>query len=581
MKGASGRLASADLFVPFRKTSQLTGWRGSLYATLERVAPVTRSSPLRRAVQIVCLALFLYAFFVVCWPYAERFDETTFSGKETYPVELFLLLDPLVGLSTVLAGRFFNLATLAWTAGILGFCVLVPRFFCGYLCPLGTLIDGFDWLIGDRFKRFQLSDHAPRGGWVHVKYYLLVAVLVAALGGVLTSGFVSAIPVLTRGFLFTAGRAQLALLKGPGHLHPVDAAFWVSIALFVGVFALSLLGRRFWCRYVCPSGALLSVFNRFRVGERKVDSNCINCNKCIEICPFDAIQEDFHTRTDDCTYCQTCGGVCPTHAIKFVTRWNRHELKVVNDPPVRPRPVSRRAFLGVTALTGAAAVFVPGAATSSASGLTRPVRPPGSVPEDLFQDLCIRCGQCFQVCPGPVLGDPGFEFGWQNMWTPVAQLDHSGCHQDCNACTLVCPTGAIQPLTIDLKRKTHMGLAKVNTSTCLPFREDDRQECDLCFVECEQAGYHAIEMREIEMDLDPPPPPGMFSDLELRAMSRIQVPVIDADACVGCGICQSRCHTTYVIQQDELTESAIVVSAEYEHRLEVFPEDPQNLPRPT
>ena len=222
MNASSGRRRrGANIFFPFLKRSRRKGWTGKLYAWLDRLAPVTRSSPLRRAVQIACLSLFLYAFLYVCWPYAKTFHESTFSDKEMFNVELFLLLDPLVGVSTALAGRFINTATLAWTVAILAICVLVPRGFCGYLCPLGTCIDAFDWIIGGRFKRWHASSENSKPWWVHIKYFLLASVLVASACGVLLSDLVSAIPVLTRGLLFTAGRAQLWLLKGPSHLSPV------------------------------------------------------------------------------------------------------------------------------------------------------------------------------------------------------------------------------------------------------------------------------------------------------------------------------------------------------------------------
>jgi len=113
-----------------------------------------------------------------------------------------------------------------------------------------------------------------------------------------------------------------------------------------------------------------------------------------------------------------------------------------------------------------------------------------------------------------------------------------------------------------VKRRVHMGLARVDTNTCLPFRKEDRRDCDVCYVECKQAGYHAIEMKEIAIKLDPPPPEGMFSEMELLEMTRIQAPFVNADACVGCGICQYRCHTRYVVQQRMLARSAIRVFAE-------------------
>ncbi|MDP6447616.1 MAG: 4Fe-4S binding protein, partial [Pirellulaceae bacterium] len=402
------KFRAADIFVRFRKKSQRKGWTGFAWRCLDRIGPVTRSSPFRRAIQIVCLIVFLDSFFRVCWPYADHFTANTFSDKETTPVELFLLIDPLVGLSTAVASRVFNWPTLWWLIGILAFCILAPRAFCGYFCPLGTLIEAFDWSIGRRFRRWHVADN-PTGlakplSWIHLKYYLLFAVIVTSAGGVLTSGFVSAIPVLTRGLLFSLARIQLAAIKGPNQLGPAGVELYFSLALFGVVFLLSLKGRRFWCRYVCPSGALLSIVNLVRVGERKVESSCINCNKCVEICPFDAIESDFTTRELDCTYCQTCGGECPTQAIKFVTRWNRVELKIEDDPPVQPRPISRRGFvaaglLGATAAVAARTVLAGNDSDSS----DRPLRPPGSVPEAEFLDLCIRCGECFKVCPGPVL----------------------------------------------------------------------------------------------------------------------------------------------------------------------------------
>jgi ferredoxin len=397
---------------------------------------------------------------------------------------------------------------------------------------------------------------------MHLKYYLLAAVLISSLCGVLLSGFVSAIPVLTRGFMFTAARLQLAILKGPSQLAPVGWTFYLSIGLFLAVFLLSLCGRRFWCRYVCPSGAMFSVGNLLRFGERKVEHTCIDCHRCVHICPFDAIQPDYTTRTADCTFCETCGGVCPPGAIQFVTRFHHDNFKPASKPPVRPRPVSRRAFVAAAAAAAGTAALIRLPASGSGRDVVEPLRPPGSVPEELFLDLCIRCAQCFKVCPGPVLHAVGLEYGWESLWTPVVNPDHAGCHQDCNFCTLVCPTGAIRPLTIAAKRQFHIGLARVDTDTCLPFRQRDRRECDVCYVECEQAGYHAIEMRDIEIALDPPPPEGMFSELELREMTRIRAPFVNAAACVGCGICQYRCHTLYVVQQPTLDRSAIRVFAE-------------------
>lgn len=152
----------------------------------------------------------------------------------------------------------------------------------------------------------------------NLRFYLLALVLTAALGGVLLSGFVAAIPLLTRGLLFSAGNVQLGLGKHWGMVPPVTGAVWLSLLLFAGVFLLGLLGPRFWCRHVCPTGALLSLTGWFRCYRRQVDDRCVACGKCQAACPFDAIQPDFGTRTLNCAFCQTCAGVCPAEAIHFV-----------------------------------------------------------------------------------------------------------------------------------------------------------------------------------------------------------------------------------------------------------------------
>ena len=85
------------------------------------------------------------------WPshYADNL-----AAKETLPADTFLVIDPLVSLSTAIAARSW-VWSLVCAAIILIVCVLIPRGFCGYLCPLGTLIDLFDWTVSKRVKRFQ------------------------------------------------------------------------------------------------------------------------------------------------------------------------------------------------------------------------------------------------------------------------------------------------------------------------------------------------------------------------------------------------------------------------------------------
>jgi len=72
-------------------------------------------------------------------------------------------------------------------------------------------------------------------------------------------------------------------------------------------------------------------------------------------------------------------------------------------------------------------------------------------------------------------------------------------------------------------------------------------------------------MRQIELNVGGIPE-GVFSELELEEMSHINAPVVNPDACVGCGLCEYRCHTTYVKGEKIFDKSAIIVVPENEDR---------------
>jgi len=486
------------------------------------------------------------------WPshYADDLDR-----KQFVPADVFLAIDPLVSVSTSIAARSW-VRSLKCAGVILIVSLLVPRGFCGYVCPLGTTIDLFDWAIAGRVKRFRVG---ANGWWVHIKYYLLAGTLICATLGVLVTGFVSAIPVLTRALMYLGEPIQTGTMRGWHLVVPMNAGHFVSIALFAIILLLGFLKPRFWCKYVCPSGAIFSVGNLLRLTSRKVEATCVFCNKCVETCPFDAIKPDYTTRGTDCTLCQTCGGVCPSHSIKFVDRWNSIELKARNVPPANETAVGRRGFLSMAAGTAAAVAGGGGlAAATRAFGANLddptspcPVRPPGSVPEREFLRMCIRCGECLKVCPYNVLQPMGFGQGLEGLWTPLVVADHAGCAPSCNTCGQVCPTGAIRQLPLEEKKVARMGLAVVNEATCLPYA--NRGACQECVDECKKAGYDAIEFTRVHTVMDENGNPDEDS-------GHI-APVVLPEKCVGCGLCQMSCYRVKVKKEGLLDHSAIIIEA--------------------
>ena len=530
-----------NIFLPSSVRQRLPG---PLAALLRLLGPSWQAAPVRRVVQALCLAGFLVLLLFVCRLAGSAWPARDLASRELLEAELFLRLDPLVGIVAGVAARTL-LPALLPAAAVLVVCLVFPRGFCGYVCPLGTIIDLFDWLVGRHFARLHLS----RRGWlVRLRYYVLGGIVLSALLGVSVGGALAAIPIVTRAVAYVAGPVQVDSAggrAGPG----LSGGHYLALGLFAAVLCLGLLGRRFWCRCLCPTGAVFSLASAARLTERKVGSNCIRCGRCVEACPFDAINPDFTTRWADCTFCEVCGGVCPVGAISFTGRWNRPEgerIGAVSGGAV----LSRREVLAGGVAAVAAAAGVGGVARAVSSASKRPLRPPGSCPEGLFLRLCVRCGECINACPTGLLEPMGPEAGLSRLWTPEAATEFSGCMPQCNVCGQVCPTGAIRPLSLAEKRATRMGLAVVDKKACLPWA--GRQDCRLCVEACEAAGYGAIEYRLVHPELDE-------RGLPVEG-SGFLAPAVLAEKCVGCGLCQSRCRAINVEQRHLLPRAAIRVS---------------------
>jgi ferredoxin len=541
-----------NLFIPDRPRGG--GNQPKSAGLLMRLAPSLRRSPGRRIVQACALGLFLVLLFVVCRPTGADGRLRRIDESEPPDVETFLMLDPLAVASAAAAGRVW-IPALAVAGGLLAVCLFVPRGFCGWLCPMGTMIDVFDWLIGGRVRRLRLK---RPGRWRFVKYALLAAVLAAAAPGVQLSGFVAAIPVATRGMVF--------VLRGPGQTYrlavggagasvaaaAVVASFW----LFAAVLLAGFLAPRFWCRTVCPTGAMLSALTPLRLAQRSVTSACVACGKCVEACPFDAIGPEFATRTADCTFCQTCGGACPVGAIRFVDRRTARQDDSARASEGAAGPMVAVGLTRRGLLTGALGGVVAGLglggllARDSAAALP-PIRPPGSVPEGRFLGLCVRCGSCLKACPTRVLQPLALDRGFAGLWTPHVDTDSSGCAPSCNNCGQVCPTRAIRPLPLAEKQAVRMGLAIVDKATCLPHA--GRGECTLCAETCRLAGHEAIEYLRVGVEIDEQGVP--IEDSGLLA------PVVLGERCVGCGLCQARCRSINVVERGMLKAAAIHVEA--------------------
>ncbi|MFH0914100.1 MAG: 4Fe-4S binding protein [Chloroflexota bacterium] len=447
------------------------------------------------------------------------------------PTDLFFRLDPLAGVSAMLASRSW-LPALALGGVTLVLTLALGRFWCGWLCPMGTVLD---WLPLRRRFRNRLT---PPSRWQITRYVLLFAVLLSALAGSLTLIFLDPITLLFRTItvtlpllssLVTATESLLyrvEFLQTPleqfdqwlrASFLPAEPRFFLPnlalILLFLGVVALNLFQPRFWCRHLCPLGTLLGLASRVPWLRQRVDqAKCTGCQRCAAKCPLEAMKVEPKPSASPtlCTLCLDCLGKCSKGAITFRGEWG---LAPGYDP-------SRRRFLASAgiAVAGAALLHSVPPLIEKRSGL---VLPPGTSEERLISQ-CIRCGECLKVCPTGGL-QPGYSA--KGLWTPMLVSRLGYCDYSCQACGRVCPTQAIPELTLQEKRKKVLGIAYIDRERCIPWNEG--RECIVCEEMC------PVPQKAIR-----------FQGGQGRGRGRnsnVLLPHVVADLCIGCGICEHQC----------------------------------------
>jgi ferredoxin len=580
-----------------------------------------------------------------------------------WPVSWLLELDPLVGLATVLTtGSLYK--GLLWGALTLTATALLGRFFCGWLCPLGTLQQMVGaWADKGRRPRVRAAGRQPHPGQ-RIKYLLLIGLLtmaavelarplvaILAVGGwippcaamlaglalirmrwgnrswTVPAGWTMAVAggiglvlgVMLPGHRLLAAGLQTGLLDpiplvyrsislvvlpllAPGAGAIVVAGGLLTGAVFVLVLALSIFRPRFYCRYVCPLGALLGIVARWslwRMGRRDSGADaCTGCGQCHHHCEGACAPAD-QIRWAECVLCYNCPGDCPERILGYAA------------PPsttgeIAGPDLNRRAVIAAGA-TGA--IFLPLARLGDPLGVGwRPdlVRPPGALTESAFLNRCIKCAQCMRICPTHVIQPAVLAAGVEGLWTPHLdfRLGTSGCQHNCIACGHVCPTAAIRPLALDERMgrgpfadtgPVRIGTAFVDRGRCLPWAMGT--PCIVCQENCpvspksittrsvlepvaglERLTVTRVESRSVDLNLPPTRRPLAGGDYFLMGPAgphnalriaghqgdrievtgdpavaalrqeasaavhvRLQQPYVDPHRCIGCGVCQHEC----------------------------------------
>jgi len=501
----------------------------------------------RRVSQVLFFLLFLFLLVM-----------TEYKGTDeiAYPVKVFFDFDPLVAAAAFFAAHSLP-AMMFWSLATVALTVLFGRFFCGWVCPMGTLNHVLSHNRLKAAENIRRNRYDGRQSW---KYVAVVFLLAAGVLGLQIVGFLDPFSVLIRSFGLAVNPVFNYLLRAT--FYPLLALDWLWLTailepafsflrryvlsfeqpyfyqglfiglLFAAIAVLNQLRRRFWCRFLCPLGALLGLLSRFSLLKLTVDektcTNCLSCRKnCEGACEPQSTESWIRS---ECLPCWNCVESCPHGSIRIGLARPRRSEQTVD--------VTRRQVLAsVGSAVGALALLRidPRKLSPSASiGAGREskrfnpalIRPPGAVDEREFLERCVKCGECMKVCIKNAIHPTLAEAGLEGFWTPYLKMQLGYCEFNCTLCGQVCPTGAIQRLTLEQKHKTIIGLALFDKNRCIPYSLG--RNCIVCEEVC-PTPKKAIFFEEVEV-----------TDHTGQRVT-VKQPRIDPHLCVGCGMCEYVC----------------------------------------
>ncbi|MBI9081121.1 MAG: 4Fe-4S binding protein [Pseudodesulfovibrio sp.] len=220
-------------------------------------------------------------------------------------VEGFLPISALLGFRNLVQTGEWDVihpAGLTIFIAVMVMCFLFRKGFCGYVCPVGFVSN----LLERAGRRLNLAVIPNK--WIDyplmsIKYVVFGFFLYTVLFGM---DFRSVRSFLTSPYNMVADAKMLAFFTDPTAL---------SLVILFSLALLSLVVRNFWCRYLCPYGALLGILAWFGpVAIKRNTITCIDCGQCTQVCPSGIrVQDKRIVRSPECLGCAECIDHCPVN----------------------------------------------------------------------------------------------------------------------------------------------------------------------------------------------------------------------------------------------------------------------------
>lgn len=263
----------------------------------------TRMEMVRLAVQVLSLLTILWVGFQF-YVWVEAMEQGRIEGTRPPGVEGFLPISALISLRYLfLTGEASRIhpAGLVLLLLIVANGLLLKRSFCSWICPAGTISESLSTVSRALTKRRLRLPRALDFPLRSIKYLLLAFFLYAI--------FIQMAPHEVGRFLNSPYNkvADIKMLQFFVHPSPL------TVKVLLGLLAASLLVPYFWCRYLCPYGALLAGLSLLSpVKIRRDPISCIDCGLCAKACPSHLkVDRLVSVNSDECTGCVSCVASCP------------------------------------------------------------------------------------------------------------------------------------------------------------------------------------------------------------------------------------------------------------------------------
>ena len=416
---------------------------------------------------------------------------------------------------------------------------LFGRIYCSVVCPMGVFQDvvirlrriGGKWMQNAQARKLKklkesgstekpkVRQYLKRFSYVKEHKWVRYPVLVLSIVSIFVSGQMLIALIAPYSAYGRVVRSIVGVASGS----VVPALLVTGLLTLAVIFCCAWLWGREYCNTVCPVGTTLSLVSRFSLFKPTIDtSKCINCGRCGAGCKASCIDTKNH-RIDysRCVVCFDCLDNCSEGAIKYRFA-GFGKGKPANDGK-EASDAGRRAFIATAAVLGT--TLAAKAQQHNQGGLAEVVPkenperggllvPFGARGEKDFYGHCTACQLCVSACPNGVLR-PSTDF--EHFMQPEMGYEKGYCRPECNACSQVCPAGAILPLQKGQKQTIQIGIAHVNLSLCLAAKGETT--CGNCAYHCPTG---AIRMVETDGCVHP-------------------VPTVSESQCIGCGACEFLC----------------------------------------